>query len=276
MKKENKGTLGFLYGTAVGRVFLKLLSARWLSRIAGAFCSSRLSKPLIRGFVKKNGIDLAEYEDCAFSCFNDCFTRKIKPELRPICTDKSALISPCDGLLSAYPITDGLVFPAKQSEYSVAQLLNDAELAKEFDGGYLLVFRLCVTHYHRYCYVDSGTKGKNIFIKGKLHTVRPVALENRRVFIENCREYTVMETENLGSVIQCEVGAMLVGKIKNHHGEGDIIRGEEKGMFLYGGSTVILIVKKDTAALPSELLEATARSEEIPVKYGEKIADCKQ
>ncbi len=272
MSKKQKGTLAFLYNTVLGRVILRLLTARWVSRLAGAFCDSALSRPLIKGFVQKNSIDLSEYTATAFKSFNACFTRKIRPELRPICKNKNVLISPCDGLLSAYKIEKDMVFPAKQSEYSVADFLQNKALAKEFEDGTLLVFRLCVEHYHRYCYIDNGTKGENIFIAGKLHTVRPIALQSRPVFCENCREYTVMQTESFGKVIQCEIGAMLVGKIKNHDGACSFERGKEKGMFLYGGSTVVLMLKKDAVNIPDAFFEKTKNGEEIPVKYGSALA----
>ncbi len=271
MSKREKGALPFLYETTLGRGILKLLTARWLSKAAGAFCDSRLSKPLIRGFVEKNGIDLSQFADTDFSCFNACFTRKIRPELRPIAPGEETLLSPSDGLLSAYSIADGTVFPAKQSAYSVASLLRDEALAEEFAGGTVVVVRLCVEHYHRYCYVAGGTKGENIFLPGKLHTVRPIALRNRPVFVENCREYTVLETEAFGKVIQCEIGALLVGRIQNHHGPGPVERGGEKGMFLYGGSTVVLLLQKDRVALPAEWFENTAKGLETPVRYGSAL-----
>ncbi len=264
-------TLTFLYATVFGRACLKLLAARWLSKVAGAFCDSRLSKPLIKRFVRNNGIDLSEYKTAEFSCFNDCFTREIREELRPVCMDSDVLVSPCDGLLSAYAIEAGTVFPAKQSHYTVASLLRDDALAAAFDGGTMLVFRLCVHHYHRYGYIDSGTKGENVFIAGKLHTVRPIALENRAVFCENCREYTVMETDNFGKVVQCEIGAMLVGKIHNHDGVGTFEKGKEKGMFLYGGSTVVLLLQKGAATVDPQFFARTAAGEETPVKYGEPL-----
>ncbi len=264
--------LPFLYETVFGRFLLKLLTARWLSKLGGVYCNSRLSKPLIKRFVRNAGIDLSEYKKTEFSSFNDCFTREIKEELRPVCMDESVLVSPCDGLLSAYKIEEGMVFPAKQSSYSVESLLRNKELAYEFDGGSLLVFRLCVDHYHRYCYIDSGSKGENVFIRGKLHTVRPIALENRPVFVENCREYTVMDTDNFGRVVQCEIGAMFVGRIKNHDAQGTFEKGKEKGMFLYGGSTIVLILKKDAVNVPDKFFKSTEEGIEIPVKYGESIA----
>lgn len=275
MTGEKKGLLGFLYETAVGRLFLKLLTARWISRLAGAFCDCGISRPLIRPFIRRNGIDLSEYEDAAFQNFNDCFTRKIRPECRPVCMQEKSLISPCDGLLCAYPIQQGTVFPAKQSAYSVASLLADSQLAKAYEGGTVLVIRLCVHHYHRYCYIDNGTKGENVFIPGKLHTVRPIALENRAVFCENCREYTVMATEHFGNVIQCEIGAMLVGRIENHDGISSFRRGQEKGMFRYGGSTVVLLFQKGAVDIPQSYFESTQRNIEIPVKYGERIGSRK-
>ena len=273
MSKNNEDILGFLYRTAVGRAVLKLLTARWISRLAGAYCNSPMSKPLVKRFIRNNNIDLAEFKKSEFLCFNDCFTREIKENFRPVCMDSSALVAPCDGLLSAYKIKSDTVFPAKQSSYTLTSLLNDAKLAEEFEDGILLVFRLCVNHYHRYCYVDNGVKGENIFIPGKLHTVRPIALETHSVFCENCREYTVMETENFGKIVQCEIGAMLVGKIKNHDGAGPFKKGAEKGMFEYGGSTVVLILKKDAVIIPENYFKSTDNCEEIPVKYGEIIAE---
>jgi len=271
MKKEKRGALGFLYETAFGRFILRLLTARWISKLCGAFLNSRLSNPLIKKFVKSNNIDLSEYHSDGFRCFNDCFCRKIKAELRPIDSDPTHLIAPCDGLLSVYPINGDTVLPIKQSKYTIPSLLMDDELAAKYRDGLCLVFRLCVNHYHRYGYIDSGKKGENTFIKGRLHTVRPIALENYPVFCENCREWTALETDNFGTVTQIEVGAMLVGKIKNHHGEHSFSRGEEKGMFLYGGSTVVVLLEKGAATIDKKFIEATEKGEESPVMFGQCI-----
>ena len=265
---KDGGTLRFLYNNAFGRFLLRPLISRTVSKIAGAYLSSRLSKGLIKKFVKNNNIDLNEFYSDNFRCFNDCFCRKIKEGQRPL---EEGLIAPCDGLLSVYPIEDGLVLPIKQSQYSIAELLDDDVLAKEFDGGTVLVFRLCVNHYHRYSYFDDGVKGDNKFIKGRLHTVRPIALGQYPVFAQNCREMTVMDTVHFGKAVQVEVGAMLVGKIANLHGSGPIKRGEEKGMFLYGGSTVVLLLQKDAATLPDELYENTRLGLETPVRMGQQI-----
>lgn len=271
-KKTNEGSmLRFLYGNVLGRICLRILIAPWISKLCGAFLNSRLSKPLIKGFVKNNNIDLSEFESDDFRCFNDCFCRKIKEGLRPLPEDENALFSPCDGLLSAYKISDDTIIPVKQSEYSISSLLKNEELAERYRNGICLVFRLCVNHYHRYSYPATGTKSDNVFIKGKLHTVRPIALRATPVFTENSREYTVIKTEKFGDILQMEVGAMLVGKIKNHHGVAEVKRGEEKGMFLFGGSTVILLFEKDKVQISKDLFSSTAKGLETPVLLGEAL-----
>ena len=274
-KAKENGTLRFLYRTVPGRVLLRLLTARWVSRMCGAYLDSSLSKPLIKGFVKNNNIDLSQFESDGFRCFNDCFCRRIKDGLRPLPEDEAILFSPCDGLLSAYRLTEDTVLPVKQSAYTLSALLQDEELVSQYRDGVCLVFRLCVNHYHRYCYPVSGTKGENVFLKGRLHTVRPIALEARPVFTENCREYTIIDTPLFGRVLQMEVGAMLVGKIRNHHDAGPVTRGEEKGMFLYGGSTIIMLLEKDKAPIIEDFFEATARGEEIPVLLGDNLMENK-
>ena len=300
MAKDSASTR-FLYHTSAGRLLLKAVTRPWLSKLAGAFLSSGLSKPLIGGFVKKNKIDLSECESTDFKCFNDCFTRKLKAELRPADMDPSALISPCDGLLSAYEINDGLVVPVKQSAYSIADLLGDtcrekaddsipgaaaaAKLASSFDGGLCLVFRLCVDNYHRYAFFDGGLAHEPVKIPGRLHTVRPIALREYPVFVENSREVTIIESDRFGTAAQIEVGALMVGKIdnyplpytadKNGIKTARIEKSAEKGRFLFGGSTIILLLQKDRADGLSEALTATCGGIETPVKLGQCIGSVK-
>lgn len=269
-KEKDSRALSFLYTTVPGRIILRVLRAKWISKAAGAFLDTRLSKSLIKPFIENNNIDLNDYESDRFTCFNDCFCRKIKPGLREFDMRENALCAPCDGLLSAYKIDSGAVYPIKQSKYTLSSLLRNEALEKEYKNGYMYVFRLCVNHYHRYYYPAAGKKYENIHINGTLHTVRPIALEKTKVFCENSREYTVIDTENFGKIVQMEVGAMLVGKIHNLHGVKSVKKGEEKGMFLYGGSTVILITDENTPPT-AESLENTQNGFETEIKAGERI-----
>ena len=263
--------LEFLYQTILGRVILKILTWPMLSGGIGRFMDSRLSEWIIPAFIQKNNIDMSEYQVEEYRSFNDFFCRRIRPELRPIDACKDVLIAPCDGLLRVYPIQDDLVIPVKESHYRISDLLRDRDLAQKYHDGTCLVFRLCVHHYHRYCYPDSGIKTRNIYIPGVLHTVRPVALREVPVFTENSREYTMVCSDHFGDIIQMEVGAMLVGKIDNYHAEALVSRGEEKGRFLYGGSTIILLLEKGAAEINSEILHATENGQEVEVKMGQAI-----
>ena len=266
-------TLPFLYKTAIGRILLKPLTAPSLSKLCGRFFDSRLSAFLIKGFVKNNNINLEDYQTDGIKTFNQFFRRKIKDGLRPFDFTPENLSSPCDGLLSVWNIeaSNGTVIPVKQSQYTVESLLQNKELAEHYNGGLCLVFRLCVNHYHRYAYADSGKKGPNVFIPGILHTVRPIALENFPVFVQNSREYTVIESSVFGPLVQMEVGAMLVGRIVNHEEEAVVTRGTEKGFFEYGGSTIILILQKDKAKINPEILRNSGHGIETLVKMGEII-----
>ena len=259
--------LEFLYKTAAGRIILRPLVSRPVSVLSGKLMDSKASKVLIRSFAKKNDIRVEDYELDNINCFNDFFCRKIRPQLRPVDPDPAHLISPCDGLLRVYPISEDLVLPVKQSGYSISSLLRSKALARRFEGGYCLVFRLCVNHYHRYCYPDDACRSREVRIDGIYHTVRPVALESFPVFLENAREYCLLKTRSFGTVVQMEVGAMLVGRICNPPAPSRVRRGEEKGYFQYGGSTIILLLQKDRIRIP----ESFCVLEEVPVCMGQMI-----
>lgn len=236
---------------------------------------SRFSVFLIKPFIKGNGISLADYETQNWASFNRFFTRRVKEGKRVFDPDPSALVSPCDGLLMVYPISEDLKFTVKNSVYTVEDLLESGELAEEFSGGTCLVFRLTPSHYHRYFYIDGGEKGENTAIPGIFHTVQPIAVENVPVYTRNSRQYTILKTENFGEVLFMEVGAMLVGRIVNHHGCHKCFRGEEKGYFEFGGSTIILLLKAGAAGISDFVTEKNRGGLECPVTAGQKIGYAK-
>ncbi|MBR1866370.1 MAG: phosphatidylserine decarboxylase [Lachnospiraceae bacterium] len=261
--------LRFLYDTIPGRILLRPLVSRPVSRMCGRFLDTGISTGLIRPFVRFHSMNLSDYDLRDIHSFNDFFCRRLRPGKRVIDPEPQHLIAPCDGLLRAYPIRNGLVVPVKESRFDIASLLQSRKLAARYDGGICVVFRLCVDNYHRYCYVDSGVKTGNRFLPGKLHTVRPIALRRVPVFAENCREYTLIRTKQHGTLLQMEVGALFVGRIQNLHGAGACERGQEKGRFLYGGSTVIVLLQRDTARLFPQYFRTDGR--EMPVRMGQAI-----
>jgi len=270
--EESRGQR-FFYQSPFGRVLLSLLIRPALSRLAGRFLDSRLSCSLIPRFIRKNHISMEEVEPRKFLSFNDFFTRQLKENARPIDSDPFALISPCDCRLSVFPIEKDSRFFIKGSHYTVSSLLQTKKWDEYLEGGYCAIFRLTVSDYHRYCYFDSGTKGENVFLPGVLHTVNPISTQGIPIYQTNCREYSLLETEHFGPVIQMEVGALLVGRILNYHQEHRFSRGEEKGRFEFGGSTVVLLFPKGRIRWEEGLTEQSAQGLERIVKLGEKVGE---
>lgn len=266
-----------LYTCRTGRAVLKIMVRPFLSNAAGRLLSQRCSRCLIRPFVKKNKIDMSCFEERNYISYNDFFTRKIKPEFRPIDDDGSALICPCDGKLSVYPIVNGSegksMFCIKNTTYTLESLLRSCRLARHFEGGYACVIRLTVDDYHRYCYIDDGKKSGNVRIPGVFHTVNPAANDVMPIYKENTREYTLLKTLHFKTVLMMEVGAMLVGRITNYHGECQVKRGREKGRFEFGGSTIVLIFQKDSVCIDESLIRNTEDGYETIVKMGERIGE---
>ncbi len=269
-------SLSFLYRTLPGRLCLSVLTQPALSRLAGAYLSSPLSKGLIDGFIRKNGIDMRDYEKRDYESFNDFFTRRIRPGRRPFDADPRALIAPADARLSAYAIDDKSLFFIKGTPYSVGTLLRDRAQARAFRGGLCLIFRLTVGDYHRYCFFDDGVVLGGRFLPGVLHTVNPVALGGYDIYKENARAVTLLRTRSFGDAAQVEVGAMLVGRICNTHTSGFFFRGQEKGYFEYGGSTVVLLLRHGAAELRRDILRNTADGVETRVRQGERIGNAKR
>ncbi len=260
----------FLYHTFLGRAILSLLIKPRLSKRIGHYLDSPKSVRKIDKFVKKNHIVKEDYDLSDIHSFNDFFSRKIKDGKRPIDQDSCHLISPCDSKVTYYPIEDGLTLPIKNSIYQLSDLVNDEKIVSSFEGGSVLILRLSVDDYHRYCYLDNGTKEKNIFLPGVLHTVNPIANDRYKIYALNQREYTVLHTEHFSDVIEIEVGALLVGKIANNQGKGSYQRGEEKGKFLYGGSTIVLLLNSKVH-IDEDIIENSKEGAETRVRMGEKI-----
>lgn len=271
---ESSKTLNFLYGNFLGRCILKIATRKFVSNLIGAYMNSSLSKHRIEKFVDKNNINKFEYEMKKYKSYNDFFTRKVIETKRPINARSSILISPCDSKLTVYDINEDLTLKIKDAYYSIDSLV-EKRILEDYVGGYALVFRLTTDNYHRYCYVDSGSKGINYHIDGIFHTVQPISLKKYNFYKTNTREYTILNTNNFGKVIQVEVGALGVGRIVNNHEVHTYKKGEEKGYFEFGGSTIVLLIKKNTIIVDEDILENSKEGVETIVKYGEGIAKAK-
>ena len=263
--------LKLLYGTVWGRMLLRPLTAPAISELAGKLLSTRLSCILINPFIRHNHIDMSQFEKRIYDSYNDFFSRKIRAGLRPVDMQPQHLISPCDSKLTVLPVTEKTSFMLKHTRYRAASLLKNEQLADEYAGGFVLIFRLSVEDYHRYIYIADGEKTENVRIPGVFHTVNPIANDYYPIYKENAREYSTLHTREFGDILMMEVGALLVGKIVNHHEKAHVRRGQEKGYFQFGGSTVVLLLKKNTVRIDGDILNNSRQGVETIVRCGEKI-----
>ncbi len=263
--------LEWMYGTRPGRLLVKLMIRPGVSRAAGWLLDRRVSALAVRPFIRKNHICMDDFEQRRFRSFNDFFTRRVLPGKRPVDDAPAHLIAPCDSKLTVYDIRPDSRFRVKGTEYTLEGLLQSKELAETFLGGTLLLFRLTVGDYHRYTYIDSGFVTGSTRIPGVFHTVNPAAASRCPIYRENTREYSLLESLRFGTVLQMEVGAAMVGRIVNAPGSRNVRRGEEKGRFEFGGSTVIVLLQKGRAMLDADLLRNTAQDAETVVRLGERI-----
>ncbi len=268
-----QGIAKFLYNNSFGRIVLKIVILPFFSKILGKYCDSKRSTSQIAKFIKDNNIDMDLYEKEEYSSFNDFFTRKkiIPNEILDNFNNKNYFISPADSKLLCYRLDDELKVNIKDSLYSLEELLmTQNEELQKFKNGNVLVFRLSVDDYHRYCHIDDGSLKVNYHIKGKLHTVSSIS-RNYKIYKENSRVVNFLNTNNFGDIIYVEVGALLVGKIVNNN-KKIFKKGEEKGYFKYGGSTIVVITK-DNIKIDEDILENSKNDVETKIEFGEKIGE---
>ena len=261
------GKLHFLYSNPFGRLFLGIAVSSFVSDIYAKKKSKKSSCKDIPEFIRNHNIDMGDYEDKEYESFTDFFTRKIKPGKRPVDMDPKAFISPCDSKLLVYKIDSNTGMNIKGREYTVDEILGGTGDAQEFKDGIAMVFRLTVDDYHRYCFPDSGSVLCRKSIKGKLHTVSPVS-KDHKIYHENTRDVSILKTDNFGTMAYIEVGAMLVGRIVDE-GADDFSKGQEKGHFEPGGSTVIILA--NNIKIDEDIMEQSVSGIETKVRYGERI-----
>ncbi len=275
MKKNlNSPAVRFLYGTRPGRILLRWLLQSRMDRLAVRFLCSKFSRPLIGWYAKRHNIQLSKQDSCSFKSYREFFIRRrpnIQLDMQP-----EHLISPCDGWLSIFPVLADSSFNIKGSSYQLADLLQDEQLAANYTGGDCLIFRLCASDYHHYCYIDNGYQGECHYIAGELHSVQPLACAVYPVYTLNRRCWSLLTTENFGSVVQTEIGALIVDGIFNARQNTRFCKGMEKGHFELAGSTIVLLFQKNRIKLRPELTQKLANTEEVRVQLGEWIGNAEK
>ncbi|WP_374708155.1 archaetidylserine decarboxylase [Salinicola avicenniae] len=239
-----------------------------ISRLIGKVAESRVPwvKDLfIQRFIQSYGVNMDEAlqpDPAAYACFNDFFTRALKPDARPI---GEQLVSPADGVLSRYGrIEHGTLIQAKGQTYSLHTLLGgDTARAAPFRQGSFATVYLSPKDYHRVHMPVTGTLREMTYVPGRLFSVNSATANHvPGLFARNERLVCLFDTEH-GPLAMVLVGAMIVaaietvwaGQITPLSGQVQTTRfdervviekGQEMGRFKLG-STVVMCFGRETA-----------------------------
>ena len=269
--------LRWIYGNPLGRVSLSAAVRRaWFSAWYGWRMNRPVSAARVLPFVVDYGLDAAEFAKpaTAYRTFNEFFYRTLRPGARPVDPGENVAVFPADGRHLAYQDVDAADgFYVKGKKFTLSALLGSEELGREFAGGSMLISRLCPVDYHRFHFPVAGTPGEARLINGFLYSVSPIALRmNPGYLVENKRMLTLIETARFGRVAQLEVGATMVGSILQSFVPGRAVeKGDEKGLFAFGGSCVITLFQRGRISFDRDLVENAAQQREVYARIGERL-----
>lgn len=246
-----------------------LLPHHWLSRLAGHIAECRIlwfKTRLIAWFVRRYEVDMraacVETLD-GYEHFNAFFTRRLKPDARPLDETPGGIVSPADGIISQIgSIEHGCLFQAKGHDYPLVQLLGGVPtFAARFQGGRFATIYLSPSDYHRVHMPVSGTLRKMIHVPGKLFSVNPLTVTHvPKLFARNERVICLFDTP-YGPMAVILVGAMIVASIetlwaglvspvgrtithwhydRTRHAPVHLKQGAELGHFRLGSTAIIL------------------------------------
>jgi len=250
-KVYGDGMVKFAYATPIGRLLGPVIASKMFSQIYGKSQDSLKSVQKVAPFINNFHIPMDQYQkgsfqqnpiETSYQSFNEFFIREFQAGQRTFTTNDDDMAAFAEARYFGHAsMSDDLDIPVKGSMLRAVDLIGDRELAEDFIGGPLMIARLCPVDYHRYHYPDDGNTLKAFAVPGNLHSVNPLALKYRQdIFIKNERRVSILETEHFGKLAYIEVGATCVGKIVQSFDESQPFKkGDEKGYFLFGGSTVV-------------------------------------
>ena len=271
------GMMQAAYHGKCSRFLLPVVTGRMYTRLWGWWQCTPFSCGKIPEFAAKYQVNMSDYDQQVFRSFDEFFIRPIREDARPMNGDPLRLIAPADSKLLVHPVKENMHLKVKGVEYSLEELTGasfcDGKLA-DFAGGQCLVFRLTMDDYHHYCFPDDGRLLMRRTIPGVLHTVSPYS-NGRRVYSDNYRVVNLLKTKHFGKILMIEVGALFAGRIINYPIR-QFRKGEEKGYFRLGGSTILFLLQKDRIRLDEDIVAYTEKGIEVRLRYREDIGTAMQ
>lgn len=261
----------FLYGKSPFAPFFRSLFSKipLFSALFGFWQKMPWTKKNIAPFIETFEIDSSEFEPAeTFHSFNDFFVRKLYPHTRPIAHAEAVI--PADGRWRVFKKADHI--QVKGTTLSLAELVGSESLAARYLDGTALIGRLCPSDYHRFHFPVDCTPKKTKMINGWLYSVNPWAIQhNIKIYSQNKRAITPLESPHFGKVLMIEVGATNVGSIRQTFKPNTSYqKGNEKGYFEFGASAIVLLFLPNTLKVAPDLINEGNRLE-VFSKMGEPL-----
>lgn len=275
--------IDFLYDNALGKILSPLVTNRYISKAYGLMQDLKTSQMKVPKFIENFNIKMDEYlagsvknndKSLSYKNFNEFFIRRFVDGARTFTDQSDKMGAFAEARYFGYEkVVDELRVPVKGKFLRAKDILDNSEYGEIFKNGPMLIARLCPVDYHRYHYPDSGSTKDSYLIQGKFHSVNPLALKVKsNIFIANERRVSILETKNFGKLAYVEVGAACVGKIVQSFDESTTFsKGDEKGYFLFGGSTVVVIGEEGLWKPSSDILENTKNGIETYIQLGDEL-----
>src|SRR6476620_7727718 len=232
-----------------------------VTRFIGLF--SKIEQPLVRDLSIAcwrmfSDLDLSEARKTSFRSLHDCFTRELRPGLRPPDPDPSIVASPCDAIIGAFgAIGDTELFQIKGAPYSLHDLLGDPKLVDAHRNGRFITLRLTSSMYHRFHAASDCRIEQVTFISGDTWNVNSTALKRiERLFCKNERAVIRTRLVSGETLTLVPVAAILVASIRLHFldivlnaatrgpsvfpCDASVRKGDELGWFEHGSTIIVL------------------------------------
>ena len=240
-----------------------------------AYQNSHRSARKIEPFIRKHNIDMLEFEPVQYRSYADFFERRFRSGVLRFPSDHDTMGAFAEARYLGWArVREDQQFPVKRASLNAAQILGGAQLGRAFADGPVLLARLAPVDYHHVHYFDDGETHHHGWEGHRLWTVNWRALQNKPdILLRNERRINILKTQNFGEVGFGEVGALSVGRILQVHPLGQPFRrGEEKSVFRFGGSAIVIFGEAGAWRPADDILQNTSESVETLVRLGDEIA----
>lgn len=244
-------------------------------RLLAAYQNTRWSARQIEPFIRKYHIDMNEFEPVKYRSFAEFFERRFRPGVRKFPSAPGEMGAFAEARYFGWDrVEAGQQFPVKGHSLRAEHILGNAERAQPFAGGPVLLARLAPVDYHHVHYPDDGTTLDHDWVRGRLWTVNWHALLSKPdILFVNQRQINILQTRNFGRLAFVEVGALSVGRIVQVHPlDAPFQRGEEKSVFRFGGSAIVVFGEPGAWRPHEDVLAHSKEGIETLVRLGEPVA----